>query len=381
VVAGFLVVNSMHSFVKPAAMAVSLGYFGAVLHLVAASPVRNGVVDLPPVNVSANIPLVKVADFQLREARAHAAAVTDGRYIYVIGGANATLIRPYMASIERFDTVTGISEEFARLHRPRISHGAVLHDGKIYVLGGMTWPNIVEDSVEVVDLATRRVFSGPTMPKAREEFGCALLGDDLYVLGGGSTFRPDPEVTRLVDIYSFASRNWRKGEPLSLPRLAAAAVLNLPLVIAANDLVASDGTRPGVGFANGPWIVVPGGFNGNALDLVQVFNPGLRAWFSLPPLLHPVSASAPVILGHYLFLFGNYTAPYEVVAYNFITRKSESYTLRYKPARSAAVVVVQGKIYVIGGKQNPDGSSSDSIQVFEPTERIRAAEHQAVSIH
>lgn len=329
------------------------------------------VVELPPVGVSANIPLVKVADYKLREARAHAAAVADDRYIYVIGGANATASWPYLASIERFDTILGTSEEFARMHWPRISHGAILHDGKIYVLGGMTWPKIVVDSVEIIDLATRRVSFGLKMPRAREEFGCVLLGDDIYALGGGTTYRPQAAATGSVDIYSLTSQTWRKGRPLSSSRLVAAAVLDRPLVISGTGLVANDGSALRSGFANGPWIVVPGGYNGNALDLVQVFNPDLNAWFSLPPLLHPVSAAAPVISGHYLFLFGNYTAPYELVAYNFITRKSESFTLGYKPSRSAAVVVVRGKIYVIGGKQSAEGSSSNYIQVFEPTKSYR----------
>jgi hypothetical protein len=117
----------------------------------------------------------------------------------------------------------------------------------------------------------------------------------------------------------------------------------------------------------GPWIVAAGGYNGIPLDEVEVFSPRAEAWFRLPPLCHAVSAYSSVVMGHYLFLFGNYSNPSELVAYNLFTKKSEAFSLRYKAARHTAAVIVQGRIYVIGGRVTATSRPVNYIQVFAPT--------------
>ena len=188
---------------------------------------------LPKFEVFADVPLVKVADYRMLEKRAAAAAVTDGRYIYIIGGQSST--GWLLNSIERFDPVTGTSEPFARLQKARMWHEAVLHDGKIYVLGGVTnadlpAPNLgavndsvllrgIDRSVEIVDLTTRQTSAGVEMPMPREQFGCETAGDDLYVIGG-ETWTPQRDLslkdhgpTNSVRIFSFSTGQWRNGPP------------------------------------------------------------------------------------------------------------------------------------------------------------------------
>ena len=80
--------------------------------------------------------------------------------------------------------------------------------------------------------------------------------------------------------------------------------------------------------------------------------------------MHPVSAHAAVALGQYLFLFGNYPQPEEIVIYDLKTRKSEAFTLGYTPSRHTAAVALGDRIYVIGGREVRGALPLDKIQVF-----------------
>jgi hypothetical protein len=330
-------------------------------------------------NVSAAAPLVKVAELKMRQKRFAPAAVADERFIFIMGGADAG--GGLLTTIERFDTETNTSEDFATLQQGRIWHQAVLHAGKIYVLGGSrlgptaeasatvtdtlrasaaeraafnlygadpgpsagTTP---EDSMERVDLATRKVSPLPAMPEPRSQFGSAVLNGELYVIGGQRIHAGRRSWTNTVLIYSFVTGKWHDGVPMPTPR--------------GTDLAVVDG----------PFLVAAGGYNGStSLRNVEAFNPRNNSWILLPALAQPSSAHSTAFLGHYLYLFGNFSAPEELTAYDLNTKTSQTYTLSYTPARNTACVVVGKKIYVIGGKSSKQSEPLDRIQVFEPTTR------------
>lgn len=342
-------------------------------------------IQLPDLKVTAQVPLIKVAEFKMRETRFAAAAVSDGRYIYIIGGQDrhGTLLD----TIERFDPQTGTSEEFARMKHARLWHRAVIHDNRIYVLGGSVLDELggsmpmvsvgagraangsiearaeariraadrdaaeelvrtalmLTDTMEILDLSTRQISAGPVLPEPRSAFGCVVIGDEIHVIGGKRTYKTHFSRSNTVRIYSPATGQWRSGVPMPTPRETAAVAVH------------------------GPFIVVPGGYNGiRALAVVEAFNPRENTWLEMPPLVRTSSAHAVAFLGHQLFLFGNYEAPGELMAYDLRTRQSAVYTLQYTPARHAAAVVVDGKIYVIGGKESQQAEALDCIQVFAP---------------
>lgn len=338
-------------------------------------------IELSKVEVTAQVPLVKVAEFRMREHRFAPAAVTDGRHIYIIGGQDEK--GNVLNTVERFDPRTGTSEEFAKLKKARLWHQAVIQAGKIYVLGGSMMdqnsnppsPQYQDDlragteaktmarirewddagsadrehlssgvSMEIIDLATRQITSGPDMPDPRSQFGCVVLGDELYVLGGRKPRDQGFSWSNTVPIYSFVTGKWRNGLPMPTPRGATQGAV-----------------------VPGPFIVVPGGYNGTrARDEVEAYNPRENAWIILPALCRTSSAHATVFMGHYLFLFGNYEAPGELIAYDLRTKKSATFTLQYQPARHGAAVVLDGKIYVIGGRMTKYAEPLDRIQVFAP---------------
>ncbi|HEY4247802.1 MAG TPA: kelch repeat-containing protein [Lacunisphaera sp.] len=317
----------------------------------------------------------------MRKKRFGASAVSDGHFIYVIGGMDEK--DNFLTSIEKFDPETGQSSEFAQLQTARLWPQAVFYSGNIYVLGGSVLAlktfmppaqnpsrgaseNQFQDrimggstaqiaismehlepeaSMEVVDLATKHVSRGPAMPEGRTQFGCVVLEDELLVIGGKRIHHLGLSATNTTLCYSFTNGKWQKGiPPMPHPRMAQAVVVD------------------------GPFIVVPGGYDGAmAVNQMEAFDVRDPKWISLPPLCRACSAYSLAFLGHYLFLFGDYEAPAELIAYDLKTKTSQTFTLQYIAARNTAAVVLAGKIYIFGGKPDKDSAGTiDDIQVFVP---------------
>ncbi len=67
--------------------------------------------------------------------REHLAAVSDGVYVYTVGGRNLSADEN-SAAFERFDPESGNWEKLANMPTPRGSYGAAFIDGRIVVVGG-----------------------------------------------------------------------------------------------------------------------------------------------------------------------------------------------------------------------------------------------------
>jgi hypothetical protein len=284
---------------------------------------------LPEVTVSAGVPLIKVAEFQMRERRQAPAAVAHNGLVYIIGG----LIKTGTASdsIERFDPRTGRSEIIAHLQGARMWHRAVVVGDKIFVLGGAKPYGSsgvdLRKSLEIFDLSTGTVSSGPDMPEPRSQFACVEAGGQIFAIGGRLYDRGLYSFTDTTAVLDIANNRWRQGGAMPRPR-------------AADGVALDDGS-----------IVVAGGYDGTvATDAVDVFDLHAGTWRTIKRLCSRTSAHATVLMGNYLFLFGDYGSPERLLAYNLKTRESETFTLRYTAARDTAVVAAGGRMYVIGGK-------------------------------
>jgi hypothetical protein len=349
--------------------------------------------ELPALKVRAETPLVKVAEYKMLEPRYSPALVARGNYIYIVSG----LISENHPSktVERFDIRTGKSEIVAEVRLPRMWHRAVLVGDKIYVLGGaaaieslialrkaaLAESGIVVEyadgvhglqatnAVEIVDLTTGKSTLGPSLPECRTQFACVLTGKEIVVMGGrttklgslgiGSSLVPRKrgedlvaaEMSATVRILDLEKQQWAAGAPVpGVPR-----------------------TGEGVLVAGGT-VVVTGGYDGkNARRDVAAYDTRSNAWREIAPRVRATSAHASVFLGQYVFLFGDYQNPGELMAYDLKTRQSEVFTLGYTKARhTAAIVGEDGRIYIIGGRADLDSSPLSLIQVFEPTKKVKA---------
>lgn len=89
---------------------------------------------------------------------------------------------------------------------------AAMLGGEIYVLGGFDRFGRTLDTVEVYDPATNMWRAGPSLPSPRHHAASAVIGLRLYVIGGfhGRSFRP----MRDVFVFDRESEQWSPGSVL-----------------------------------------------------------------------------------------------------------------------------------------------------------------------
>ena len=121
--------------------------------------------------------------------REHLAAVSDGTYVYTVGGRFLSADKN-SAAFERFDPQSGQWTKLVDMPTPRGSYGATFVEGRIVAVGGEE-PTQVLANAEMYDIAEAQWISLPPMPTARHGEVVATVGDAVYCIGGAN--RPTHE--------------------------------------------------------------------------------------------------------------------------------------------------------------------------------------------
>ncbi|SBS75744.1 Serine/threonine protein kinase with Kelch repeats [uncultured Mycobacterium sp.] len=121
--------------------------------------------------------------------REHLAAVSDGTYVYTVGGRFLSADKN-SAAFERFDPSSGQWTRLVDMPTPRGSYGAAFIDGRIVAVGGEE-PTQVLGTAEMYDIAEGKWISLTPMPTARHGEVVAAVGNTVYVIGGAN--RPTHE--------------------------------------------------------------------------------------------------------------------------------------------------------------------------------------------
>ncbi|MCV7090423.1 serine/threonine-protein kinase [Mycobacterium interjectum] len=121
--------------------------------------------------------------------REHLAAVSDGTYVYAIGGRFLSSDKN-SAALERFDPAAGTWTKLVGMPTPRGSYGATYLDGRIVVVGGEE-PTMVLNVVEMYDIAAGKWSTITPMPTPRHAAAVAAVGNTVYCIGGAN--RPTHE--------------------------------------------------------------------------------------------------------------------------------------------------------------------------------------------
>ncbi len=121
--------------------------------------------------------------------REHLAAVSDGTYVYTIGGRFLSSDKN-SAAFERFDAASGKWTKLVGMPTPRGSYGATYIDGRIVVVGGEE-PTMVLNVVEMYDISDGKWSTLAPLPTARHAEVVATVGNTVYVIGGAN--RPTHE--------------------------------------------------------------------------------------------------------------------------------------------------------------------------------------------
>jgi hypothetical protein len=132
-----------------------------------------------------------------------AAASDETDIIYLVGGRNAdssltpeSQIWGYSTSGDSYDT------GLASMSVPRFDHGAVYHDGQVFVFGGTTTGSANTDSVEVYDIAGDSWSSATSIPAQKSSFAYAKSGHHALLISGyeGSGFGTLVPTVRRYDL-------------------------------------------------------------------------------------------------------------------------------------------------------------------------------------
>ncbi|OBF54177.1 protein kinase [Mycobacterium sp. 852002-50816_SCH5313054-b] len=121
--------------------------------------------------------------------REHLAAVSDGTYVYAIGGRFLSSDKN-SAALERFDPGSGKWTTLVGMPTPRGSYGAAYLDGRIVVVGGEE-PTMVLNVVEMYDIAAGKWSTITPMTTPRHAAAVAAVGNTVYCIGGAN--RPTHE--------------------------------------------------------------------------------------------------------------------------------------------------------------------------------------------
>lgn len=215
---------------------------------------------------------------RLPQAVHHPAVASDGRKIYVIGGLTGLASRP-IDDVYAFDPEKNAWEQLGRLNDFRGGSAAVLLDGTLYVMGGITTAG-PDDAFEYYD-AARSGWNGlKSMPTARLHLAAASAGGRIYALGGrkGSIAKN----LGVTEAYDPKKLEWETITELAVPRSAHAAA-----------------ERGGLIYAFG------GESKEGTIAEVEVFDPKKRAWSTMAvPMPNPRHSLAAVPWKDRIYVIG-----------------------------------------------------------------------------
>ncbi len=228
----------------------------------------------------------------------HVALAELNGKIYMMGGFKyPDTGKPSWVPIDNaweYDPANDSWKALAPLPTKRGSPNAVVHNGKIYVIGGAgvhpgskavdihpARPHRALDVNEVYDPATNTWEKRNPMPTARNHAAAGMVDGKIYVIGGrlGAAFITRASNTDIVEEYDPATDQWG---PLKAPMPTARSAVAWG-VHKGKVYVAGGEERSG-----GPWQ--------RTFRAVEAFDPKTNTWSQLPSMSYPRHGLAGDIL-------------------------------------------------------------------------------------
>ena len=168
----------------------------------------------------------------------HLAAVTDGTYLYAIGGRTLEPSANHNA-VQRFDPATSQWTQLTTLPVADSDMGAAFVGGQLITFGGENGLTVFP-TVRAYNLATKTWSTLPPLAQARHGMGVAVIGNTIYAIDGaslpghnGSTTTMQTSTVSVPASPVQAAGPWQVGKdsPFAVQQLHA-AVLNQTQILA-----------------------------------------------------------------------------------------------------------------------------------------------------
>jgi N-acetylneuraminic acid mutarotase len=138
--------------------------------------------------------------------------------IYVAGGANGGGGNSMQNQVEVYDPAANTWTALQPMQTGRNHCGGAFIDGEFYVVGGRRRVHAL-DANEVYDPQTNTWERQAPLPTARGGIGVAAVNGELFVFGGETLFpNGGGEVHDEVEVFNPVTNTWRSLLPMPIPR-------------------------------------------------------------------------------------------------------------------------------------------------------------------
>jgi non-specific serine/threonine protein kinase len=277
--------------------------------------------------------------------RSEVAAARVGRFIYVVGGFEATRTSP---AVERYDIRRGRWKRVRDMPLGVNHPAAVAYHGDLYVHGGYT-ANLgltgTTSALQRYDPSRNRWSRLPPSPTPRAAQAVAVIGHRLYAAGGAN----ETGSLRSLDICDLETGRWRHGPAFPPP--------------ARNHTT---------GVASGGRFYVLAGRDTENFTAAARYDPRRRKWERLPPLHTPRGgiASARVSDGRIVVFGGEQLVPggttiAQVELFDPRTRRWSSLPDMRTPRHGLGGAALGRRVFAIDGGPRPGFAFSRTIEYLD----------------
>lgn len=151
----------------------------------------------------------------LLKGKAFHQAVSDGKGMYILGGADDLQSTNGSSDIEYYSLSTQTSKLIGQMPQERMWFGAEMIGNMLYIFGGVD--NLSTDidggtalnSVDIYDISESSWTSGASMPEELHSFATVSYNGLFYIIGGSNTFPSDSESYKVYTYYPYKEERSR----------------------------------------------------------------------------------------------------------------------------------------------------------------------------
>ena len=287
---------------------------------------------------SQDIRWTKKADLPISVSKSRA-VVVNGK-IYVMGGVTPTY-RGFSKANYEYNPETDTWTKKQDMPTGRTNFAIATVENKIYVIGGDPFQN----KVEVYDPKTNSWDSLSVMPSERQHISCAVSNNNIYVIGGFENICCPPypqrcdwetcaKISDKNQAYNVTTDKWTELASIPTPRHALE-------MMTVNDQIYVIG---GMGGESSIW---------EPLKTNEIYNPTENTWNEKKEMPTPRDGYGYSVQDDLIYLFGGWITEKQqtsnTVVYNTKTDTWHNSTDLPVKSGAFAFATIDNKIYIFGG--------------------------------